>query len=304
MRVAGLLLLGILWVSNYAEAQGCMIARRILPDDLRPSLEERVSKFLSAEAEEHWDEVAELLGRCRFGCNPGKAYTAAYKECLVSRMQEVRMLDFDFSIQNLSACTRTLEQVGTPFARFEAGQLSWYATGTARFQTSSKEWREQTEIIAYRDQDQWYFTPPQWKMQHEWEKAHFTEADFALDRHEEYEILNSPSFPIEIMDVHAYLDREQPSIRNVSFKLRNKTAKQVRVVSVRIGDESGAVDMGIPDHIAPQGDSAVQYVGVSAYSDFCADGISKQSVAVEHVWFGDGSEWNLKRRGKANRNHN
>jgi hypothetical protein len=118
-------------------------------------------------------DVADLLGRCSLGCNHrGKLYTSSYKQCLVSRMQEIRMVAFDFSIQSLSACTPLAEQFDAePVVRPIAEQLSWYLSGTATFQTSSEEWTEQAVVIAYRDQGEWYFTPPQSAMQDKWKKS-------------------------------------------------------------------------------------------------------------------------------------
>ena len=268
MGITRLLSVGVLFVSSYSLAQ-CMIVHRTLPDDLRSSLEERVSRFFTAQAEEHWEEVSDLLGRCQRECNVGKFYTSSYKQCLVSRMQEVRLSNFDFSMQdNLSACTRTWEEMGTQVSRIEAEQLPWYMTGTGTFQTSSNHWLEQTRLIAYRDQGQWYFIPPQRMMQDRWEKVHYREADFVRDRQEEIEIRNNPSCPINITDVHVHMDRQHPSDRHVTLKLRNKTRKKVIFFTIRIGDELGAVYPGNPDEIEPRGEIAIDDVSFPAYSDF------------------------------------
>ena len=145
----------MLCVTNYATAQvrpACAIVHHSLPDDLQSSLEERFSKFVTAQAGEQWGEVADLLGRCRFGCNHhGNLYTNSYKQCMVSRMQEVRMRAFDFSTQNLSACTpEAVESATEAVMRPIAEQLSWYLIGTGTFQTSSEEWTEKAAVIAYR----------------------------------------------------------------------------------------------------------------------------------------------------------
>lgn len=242
MRIKQILLVGVLLVGGYAAAipAGCAPAPHSLPDDLRSSLDKRFSEFLAAQAEGERDNVAELLGRCRFGwCTDGNFYTSSYKQCLVSRMQEVRLLDFDFSNPDLYTCSTKMELPAGTVARFAAEQLSWSLRGTARFQTSSEDWTEQTQVIAYRDQGQWYFIPPQssMQMQSKWEKVHYTQADFARDRQEEIKIRNSPSSPVEITDVHVYMDRQFPSERNVHFKLRNKTSK--KVIALRANDFGG-----------------------------------------------------------------
>ncbi|MCU1249483.1 MAG: hypothetical protein JWQ49_2512 [Edaphobacter sp.] len=297
MPIKRLFLVGVLCVGSYATAQisTCLPIPHILPEDLRSSLEERFSTFLAAQAEEHWDEVAALLGRCRFGCADGNFfYTSSYKQCLVLRMQEVRILDFDFSIHDPFTCSTKMElPTGAVVPRVAAEQLSWYLRGTAKFQTSSEEWLEQTQVTAYRDRGQWYFIPPQRNMQDKWEKAHYTDADFVRDRQEEIEIRNSRQSPIEITDVHVYMDRQYPSLRNIDFKLRNKTSKKVIGLWMRIGDESGAVDFSGPYQIKPKG-YLTHEESVAAYSDFC-EGIRKHPMVIEEVSFADGSKWESKR---------
>lgn len=301
MRIKRILFVGVLFVGGYAAAipAGCMPAPHALPDDLRSSLEEQLSTFLAAQAEGHWGDVEKLLGRCRLGCPSGNFYTSSYKQCLVSRMQEVRMLDFDFSFHDLSTCTTKMELPTGTVARVAAEQLSWYLRGTGKFQTSSEDWMEQTQVIAYRDQGQWYFIPPQqnMRMQSKWEKVHYTQADFARDRQEEIEIRNSPSSPIEITDVHVYMDRQYPSLRNIHFKLRNKTSKKVVALSMKIGNESvsGAVVLAGAHQIAPKGYLALEE-SVPVYVDFC-DGIWKHAMVIEEVDFADGSKWEFKQSG-------
>lgn len=305
MRITGLLSLGVLCVASCAAAQvsgGCLLVPRKLPDELQSSLQKRFSMFVAAQAQEHWDDVAELLGRCRFGCNHGNlhTYTDSYKQCLVSRMQEVRMLDFDLSVQDPSICVTTekeMEPIGGIVNRFPE-RSSWYLRGTGRFQTSSEDWWEQTKVIAYRDQGQWYFTPPQWQMQDKWEKAHYTEADFDRDRKDEIKVRNNPSSPVEITDVHVYMDRQDPSGRKVTFKLRNKTSRTVAALGmdISIDDKSGAVFFGV-GKIEPNGYLAGEQ-DFPAYGDFC-EGMWEQTMAIDTINFADGSRWPDKRPAKS-----
>lgn len=289
MRITRLLLFGVLCAGSYAAAQSSplrVIVRRKLPDDLESSLKERLSAFLAAQASGNWEEVPELLGRYRLGSS--EAYTVSYKRCIVERMQEVRLLNFDFSIDDLYITLpyEDMEPIGGMVNRFAAEQSSWYLTGTGRFQTSSESWLEQTRIIAYRDQGQWYFMPPQSRMQDRWEKAHYTDADFARDRKDEVEVQNNPASPVEITDVHAYMNREYPSLRDVTFKLRNKTSRKVRAVFVSIGGGEGGP-------IEPKGQLIVEHADFSAYVDFC-EGMTKEKMFVEDVYFADDSKWELK----------
>jgi hypothetical protein len=206
-------------------------------------------------------------------------------------------LNFDFSIQDLSICATTSEEVeslGTTVNRFAAEQSSWFLRGAARFRTSSEEWVEQTQVIAYRDQSQWYFIPPQWRMQAKWEKVHYAEEDFARDRHDEIEVRNSPSSPVEITDVHAYMDRQYPDLRHMTFKLQNKMSKKITALTVWTHNETVAGEHLLGEGpIAPKGELTETDSGFSAYGDFC-EGMYKQRMLIEDVDFADGSKWEFK----------
>jgi hypothetical protein len=262
--------------------------RKKLPDDLESSLKERLSQFVAAQSEGHWEDVGELLGRRGF--RPGtsdQSYTDSYKRRLLRRMEELRMLDFDFSTEDLSITTTAAgtHPIGGLVDRFTAERSSWHLKGTGRFQTSSESWMEETEVIAYRDQGQWYFIPAQARMQDKWEKAHYKESDFTRDRRDEVEVRNNPSAPVEISDVHAYMVRGYPAGRFVTFKLRNKTSKKVEAAFVNVGGGGGGP-------IAPKGQRTAKDADFTAYVDFC-DGMVKKRMFVEEVYFADGSEWAL-----------
>ncbi len=292
MRITRLLLIGVLWAASSAAAQvspARVIVRKKLPDDLQSSFEERLSQFLAAQGEGHSVELGELLGRCRSGCNGGKfdqPYTDSYKRCLIERVQEMPMLNFDYSIGDLSISTtfEGMQPIGGLVDRFTAEQSVWRLKGTGRLQTSSESWMEKTQIMAYRDHGQWYFIPPQWSMQHKWEKVHYTKADYARDRHDEIEVRNNPSSPVEIVDVHAYMNRDYPNLRNMSFTLRNKTSKKIHALFVNQGLGEGPID--------PKGKITENDEVYEAYNDFC-EGTTKHTIFISEVNFADGSKWEL-----------
>jgi hypothetical protein len=290
MRIKRPLLIGVLCIGSYAAAQVrvCLPEPHTLPDDLRSTLEVRLATFLTAQAQGHWDDVEELLG------SKDVVQKTSYRRCLVSRMQELRMVSFDLSTPGLYTCTTKMDLPSETVDRVTAEQLSWYVRGTARFQTSLETWVEETQIKAYRDQGQWYFIPPQRAMQDKWEKVHYTETDFARDRRDEIDIPNPPSTPIEITRVHVYMDRQFPSLRNIKFTLRNKTSKEVVALSVRIANETvkGFADMGGPYRIKPKGYITLER-DVPAYADFC-EGVWKDAIVITDVAFADGSKWEFK----------
>jgi hypothetical protein len=131
-------------------------------------------------------------------------------------------------------------------------------------------------------------------MQEKWKKIHYTEADFALDRRDEIDIRNSPTSPIEIIDLHAYMNRRFPSLRNVKFTLRNKTSKEVVALSLRIDIEGqqGFSEREGSYRIKPKGFLTLEE-DTSAYVDFCA-GVWKREIVVRDVTFADGSKWEFK----------
>ena len=290
MRIMRPLLFGVLCVGSYAAAQvrDCLPEPHSLPDDLRSTLEARLTTFLTAQAQGHWDDVEELLG------SKHVVYKSSYRQCLISRMQELRMVSFDLSAPDLYTCTTNLEVPAGTVDRVTAEQLSWYVRGTASFQTSSETWLEERQIRAYRDHGQWYFIPPQQQMQDKWEKIHYTEADFARDLRDEIDIRNSPSSPIEITDLHSYMTRTAPSLRDTKFTLRNKTSKRVVGISVRISSDGleGFTEMEGPHQIKPKGSLTLE-MDDSAYGDFC-QGVWKREIAVREVKFADSSKWEFK----------
>ena len=292
MRITRLLLFLVLSV-GFAAAQivGCLPEPHKLPDDLRSTLEARFATFLTAQAQGHWDDVEELLG------SKDVVYESSYRRCLISRMQELRMVSFDLSTPDLYTCTTKIDLPAGTVDRVTAEQLSWYVRGIGGFQTSSEAWLEETQVRAYRNQSQWYFIPPQRAMQDKWEKVHYTEADFVRDRGDEIDIPNPPSSPIEITDVRVHMNRQFPSLRDVKFTLRNKTSKKVIALSLRIGDETGETDMAGPYQIEPKGHLAEE-AGTTAYADFCK-GIREQTMTIEEVHFADGSKWESKQRAES-----
>lgn len=288
MRITHCLLVGVLCLGSHSAAQisVCVPEPHTLPYDLRSTLETRLATFLTAQAEGQWDDVAQLLGNQTF------FRERSYKQCLVSRMQELRMVRFDLLTPDLYTCTTRAELPSGAVDRVTAEQLSWSVRGTATFQTSTETWLEVTQIRAYRDQGQWFFIPPQQAMQDKWEKIHYIEADFKRDRGDEIEVPNPSSAPIEITNVHVYMNRKYPSLRDIKFTLRNKTSKKVVALGLIIGDKSGSSGMSGPYELDAKGQISLEET-VPAYGDFCS-GLFKDAMVVEHVSFADGTTWEFK----------
>src|SRR5215469_3073841 len=129
MRITRLLLVGVLCLGSHdgAQVRSCLPEPHTLPDDLRITLATRLGRFLTAQAQGQWDDVAELLGTKAF------FRESSYRQCLVSRMQELRMVSFDLSTPDLYTCTTQAELPPGTVDRVTAEQLSWSVRGTARF---------------------------------------------------------------------------------------------------------------------------------------------------------------------------
>jgi hypothetical protein len=265
-----LLVSTILSAATYGQSKGS------IPEDLRPSLKSRLALFTQAQAEGRWDLVASMLGRYRNGSR-SNPYTEAHKECLISQMQAFPMTsltvkDYRFSTEILSA----------PLSR-----RWWYLVGDAVFKTQSGEQKQSAEIVAYRDNGDWFFTPPNYDEY--WEGTHLTDADFAADYSNEIEIQPDATSPLEILDLRASIDRKYPSIRRLTFKLRNRSSKKVSGFDLRLFSDGGSVQYGSGCDMEP-GASRDEKMDSSRYVYFC-NGIKKDKFVVDSVQFADGSEW-------------
>jgi hypothetical protein len=255
-----------------------------LPEELRPSLQKRLAIFTQAQADGRWEEVSNLLGRYRRGGTGDHPYTSVHKACLVSQMQTQPMVEFTFSFENILHSTEILSM--------PAASRWWYLAGEATFRSQSGELtKQQTQVVAYRDQNQWYFTPPNYDSY--WEKSHITDADFSIDRADEIQVENNPKCPLEIREVHVFMDKQHPSLRDVKFALRNKTSRKVKGFTVRLYDKGGSVIYAAGADMKSN-EQHSDKMNTSAYVYFC-DGIQKQRFVVDSVYFADGSEWQRKR---------
>jgi hypothetical protein len=104
-------------------------------------------------------------------------------------------------------------------------------------------------------------------------------------------IHRTPNCPLEIDDLHARLDKTYPSIRNLTFKLKNVSTKRVTGYTLRLYVKGGDVIYGAGFTIDP-GDSRDEKMDSTRYSYLC-EGIRKDNLIVDEVNFSDGSTWRL-----------
>jgi hypothetical protein len=246
---------------------------------LRASLEARLFSFTQAQATGQWDQVNALLGRYRRGGTGDHLYTPAHKQCLISQMQSVPLIAFDFTYEHVNYSTEILSK--------PPAQRWWYLAGLGTFRTDSREVKEQTKLVAYRDRGQWFFTPPNYDTY--WEKKVYTQSDLSLNRASEYEIEHNPSSPIQITDLHALMDKKYPSLRNLTFVLRNTTLRKIKAFTVGVYSKGGSTTYSAGHEIEPNS-SREERMSDTAYAYFC-DGIGEQKLRIDRAVFEDDSEW-------------
>jgi hypothetical protein len=167
-----------------------------------------------------------MLGRYRRGGTGDHLYTAEHKACLVSQMQTLPMIWF----------TTTGVQFSGEILSMPAARRWWYLSGEAVFGGKSPG-KQPSSVVAYRDTGEWYFTPP--NADDYWARTHITEAELTADHVNEVEIQRTANSPLEVLDLHVFIDRKYLSLRNVKFKLRNRTAKKVTAFDITLYSNEG-----------------------------------------------------------------
>jgi hypothetical protein len=253
-----------------------------IPISLQPSLDHRLAMFIAAQSDQRWDDVALLLGRYRKGGN-GFLYTPEHKGCLLSQIQSAPMISFVVETTGASSELRD-----TPPERWW-----WYLRGSAVFKRSSGVVTTPTTVVAYLDQGDWYFTPPNYDT--EWEEAHVTAADRGADYRSEVQVDLDPGCPLEVRDLHVRMDEKYLSLRNMTFALANKTQKKITGYGLglaRDDEECFGITSGRPAAMNPGAVSVHEKpLSYSAYLYYC-DGVSPRRLVFDYVQFADGSTWN------------
>jgi hypothetical protein len=241
-----------------------------IPESQRPSLEARLKLFTQAQDEGRWDIVASMLGRYRK--NSGR-YTHTHKECLISQMQSLPMISF-----------RTNDRQFTK-ANIPLSQGWWSLEGEVVLRTKSGDQARPIAMDAYLDKGQWYFSPLDYDTY--WLRNHLTDADLSADYSDEIEIASAPSSSLEIVDVHASLNKETLKDLDVTFKLRNRSSKTVKAFGWRHDYEQYGTGCC---EIEP-GSSLDQKISSHRYDHFVCGGVKKDKLLVDSVLFVDGSRW-------------
>jgi len=258
------------------------------PQELRPQLQSRLERFLKAQADGNWKEVTQMLGRYRRG-NQYIEYTPEHKACFITQMETMPLVAFDFSVRESPFSS---EIMFTP-----AGRRWWTLVGEGSFRKGGETIKQRTSLVAYRDRDDWYFTPPPFD-DDAWARAHLGPEEIARDHGGEVELIATSGFPLEVVDLHVFIDPEHPASRKVRFRLHNKTAKRVTAYSFEISDarRRGSISVGtgaVRDAIEPAGLSRVWEENDAAYLYWC-EGEARMRIELQDVTFADGTSFPTK----------
>ena len=252
-----------------------------IPVPLQRSLDQRLAAFIEAQANQRWNDVAPLLGRYRKG-GYGPLYSAEHKRCLLSQMNSAPMVSF---IPEGTAYSSEL--MTTP-----AEQRWWYLRGSAEFKKPAGLLTTQATVVAYLDNGDWFFTPPNYD--EAWEQEHVTAADRAADFGSQVEVDVDPRCPLEVRDLHVTIHATLLSLRIMTFALANKTQKKIKGYTLglaRAGDECFGITAGVATAIDPGGVSHHEKpLSYSAYT-YCCEGVSGRRLVIDSVLFDNGSTW-------------
>jgi hypothetical protein len=256
-----------------------------LPADLEPALDERLNLFLSAQANGRWDDVSDLLGDYRRGYFSGYLkFTPSHKTCLISEMQKAPMISFDYTIQEDPFSS---EIFTTPAAR-----RWWRLVGEGTFRIGTKSVKQKTWLTAYRDRNDWFFSPP---TSDGADAVRERQKDPLKDTKDRVDLLSSPDCPLEVVDLHLVDDPKNFTSRDLQFRLHNKTNKPVTRYRYEISDEheEGSISFGTgaqKDAIEPNGTSHDFHESYVLYQYWC-EGEPRIRIKIDHVAFADGTEW-------------
>jgi hypothetical protein len=272
------------WVLSAAPVFGQADEAWKFPESLRPSLDSRLRSFTKAQAEGDWGKVALMLGRYRRDGNY-LLYTPSHRACLINQMKQFPMIDFQYKVRDSSFSSEILS---TPPER-----KWWMLIGEATTRQESKESTTHMYLMAYRDRGDWYFTPP--PIDNRSATLHLTAEQLTTDQKDTVVLQRGPGFPLEVVDLHVFIDRDNALSRKVQFRLRNKTHKRVVKYSYKISESNndGAITYGTGnerDWIEPMAISR-QFDENEVTSYYSCEGEARTRIEVLDVGFGDGTSW-------------
>jgi hypothetical protein len=256
------------------------------PNALRSQMDAQLQQFIQAQTEGHWDDVGRLLGKYRRGSSY-MTYTSAHKHCLVEVMKASPMIFFNYQIQESPFSSEIL--MTPPNRRW------WTLVGEAGFRTDSGVSTRQVGLVAYRDGEGWFFTPP--PLDNARLSAEVTAQDLTADRKNAVEVHIPSDAPVEVVDLHVHINAQDFAARDVEFRFHNKTDKKITGYSFVLDDEKqdDSISVGTgaeEDAILPHSDSRVWTENHKLFLYRC-EGEANIRITVKDVTFADGTTWQM-----------
>jgi len=179
------------------------------------------------------------------------------------------------------------EMFSTEILGMPLSERWWFVSGDAVLRTPDGEKSQNLSMIAYRNQGSWFLVPLQ--LDDYWEKIHPEPDLLTVDRASEITIHNSKDCPLEIANLHALVNKDYHSIRNLTFVLQNHTDKKVKGYTLRLYARGGDQIYSAPYEIEP-GSERAEKMDSTRYSSLC-EGIVQDNLIVDDVQFSDGTSW-------------
>jgi hypothetical protein len=251
------------------------------PEALHTSLDARIRSFTQAQANGDWDTVSILLVKYRRG-GDYMLYTPAHKACLISQMQQTPMIDLAYEVYDKSFSSEILS---TPPER-----RWWTLVGTGTFVQDSKRVTAKTILVAYRDQGDWFLTPPPYDNAKD--SFSLTPEMLEKDLKDDVELRVPADSPIEVVDLHVLIDKDDYLSRHISFRLRNRTQKRITRYDFTISDSGhdGSISAGIGEPIDPRGTSR-EWTEEFNTALYRCEGEKKIYIELQAAGLEDGTEW-------------
>lgn len=256
-----------------------------VPLELQGSLVSRLNLFLNAQAEGQWDHISALLGSFRTAFVRDIPYTAAHRACLISAMKARPMVEFNLKEVRDSPFSSMFIRI--PAGRERLARRSWVLVGEGLFRGDSATVKKPTSVVAYRDQEEWYFTPAPV------DNIELTRDELLRERKDDVQLLVPADCPLEVVDLHVVIDPKHVGSRQVHFRLRNRTSKPIARYGFKMDDErqDGSIEFGSGKGLEPGGITDEFNEDYVLYSFWRCEGEPPIRIQIDHVGFAEGTEW-------------
>jgi hypothetical protein len=244
----------------------------LIPARLIPLLTKRTEQFVEIQRQEKWELLFDFLLP-----NPKKTISDVRKQCIVEQFKDNSMLDF-----TIHKTSMTTANIGKPL-----NERIWFIQGDAELKTDSGKSKQSISITARYFNRNWFFSIPEFYHQ-KWEDKKLAQANLSAEMKELLQVIDQPDSPIEIFDISVKIRPTSYTLRDYSFKVRNKTKKTIISYGYKL-IESGQT-VGSPNDIKPN-ESASNSGFYGANYLFCEDQERPVRIYITDVQFENEKEW-------------